>query len=234
MEPGDDTGHSPAPAKFDQYADDYSTLHQQSIGASGESPEYFSAYKLHCLVRLLGPRFEDPILDYGCGIGTLTEHLAKRFRFVAGYDPSASSLSRATTRCPGASFHSDPSTLPDGHFGAAVLSGVLHHVPPRERIDVLRSVIEKLRPRTGRLVVFEHNPLNPLTRRAVDQCAFDDDAILLGPWEAVRLLRGAGLDDIERNFIVFFPKALAPLRPLEPFLRFLPIGAQMMLIGTRR
>jgi hypothetical protein len=32
---------------------------------------------------------------------------------------------------------------------------------------------------------------------------------------------------------VFFPRPLARLRPLEPRLRWLPLGAQMLVIGER-
>ena len=83
------------------------------------------------------------------------------------------------------------------------------------------------------MVVFEHNPLNPLTRRAVATCAFDDDAILLWPWEAKRLVASGGFSHTRLEYIVFFPRALAPLRPLEPKLAWLWLGAQVMVVGAR-
>ena len=85
----------------------------------------------------------------------------------------------------------------------------------------------------GRLFVFEHNPLNPVTRRAVAACDFDDDAVLLWPWQARRVLRSAGLRDVRLDYIVFFPRSLARLRPLEPRLAWLPLGAQVMVVGSR-
>jgi SAM-dependent methyltransferase len=104
---------------------------------------------------------------------------------------------------------------------------------PQERDAVLATVRETLRP-GGHIVVFEHNPLNPVTRRAVAACPFDDDAILLWPWEARRLLRRAGFEDVALDFIVFFPRPLAFLRRLEPRLRRVALGAQQMLVGVRR
>lgn len=104
---------------------------------------------------------------------------------------------------------------------------------PAERPGVLATVRSALRP-GGRIVVFEHNPLNPLTLRAVKTCPFDDDAILLPPWTAKRTLADAGFVDVELDYIVFFPKPLAFLRRFEPRLRRLVIGAQQMLVGTRR
>ena len=113
-----------------------------------------------------------------------------------------------------------------------MLSGVLHHVPPHERKSVMSTVLQKLAP-GGKVVIFEHNPWNPVTRRAVAECEFDDDAILLWPGELRGLLRGVGYADVRLEYIVFFPRPLALLRPLEPRLSWLFMGAQTMTIGTR-
>lgn len=218
-------------AKFDEYAKSYDALHAASIGASGESTEYFAAYKLDCLSRISAPESE-PILDFGCGIGNLTEQLVKRFGKVHGFDPSKESVAVAKSRAPNAVFYEETSQIPEASFETAVLSGVLHHIAPQERSPLLREVVGKLRP-GGRLVVFEHNPLNPLTQKAVAACPFDDDAILLSPWGAKRLLRDAGLLEIRLDYIVFFPRFLGFLRPLEPRLRRVLLGAQMMLVARR-
>jgi 2-polyprenyl-3-methyl-5-hydroxy-6-metoxy-1,4-benzoquinol methylase len=222
-----------ADPKFDAYAASYEELHRNNIAASGEDPAYFHEYKLDCLRRkaLLKGR----LLDFGCGIGNLTERFASPragLDEVHGYDPSEVSVAEAKARAPGATFHTDVASLPSGHFDVAVLSGVLHHVVPEERRDVLATVRKALRP-GGHIVVFEHNPLNPLTQRAVKTCEFDDDAILLWPWEARRVLRDSAFADVALDFIVFFPKPLAFLRALEPKLRRLAIGAQQMLVARR-
>ena len=219
-------------SEFDAYAGSYEEDHRSSIAASGEDPAYFHDYKVACLARKAMSE-DGPLLDFGCGIGNLTERFAARFREVHAYDPSAKSIERAKERAPNATFHVEASTLPKDHFATAVLSGVLHHVLPSDRVDLLRTVRGLLRP-GGRIVVFEHNPLNPVTRRAVAACAFDDDAILLWPWEARGLLGQAGFTDVELDFIVFFPKSLSFLRPLEPRMRGVIFGAQQMLVATKR
>lgn len=218
--------------KFDAYASDYATIHAKNIAASGESPVYFAEYKRHCLERLVGPEYQRPVLDFGCGVGQVTEQIAKRFTEVHGYDPSPASLEAARARLPEVRFHAAPEAIPEQHFGLAILSGVLHHVAPAEREELLRGILAKLEP-GGRVVVFEHNPLNPLTRKVVRECPFDDDALLLGPYEAKRLLRASGFARVERRFIVFLPRPLAALRFLEPYLWPVPLGAQMMLVGHR-
>ena len=62
---------------FDSFAADYVSIHQQNIAISGEDSTYFADYKLGCLQRLAGEDFRQPVLDYGCGIGILTERLAR-------------------------------------------------------------------------------------------------------------------------------------------------------------
>jgi 2-polyprenyl-3-methyl-5-hydroxy-6-metoxy-1,4-benzoquinol methylase len=218
-------------AKFDDYARSYDALHNKNLEASGEPLEYFSAYKRACLERLGAPA-DGPLLDYGCGIGNVTRALADGFREVHGYDPSSESLKVAGERVPEAKLHSAMESVPTAHFASAVVSGVLHHVPRPERVPVLERVREKLRP-GGRLFVFEHNPLNPVTRRTVATCPFDDDADLLWPWQAKKLLTLAGYRDVALDYIVFFPRPLAFLRPLEPRLGWLPAGAQMLVVGKR-
>jgi 2-polyprenyl-3-methyl-5-hydroxy-6-metoxy-1,4-benzoquinol methylase len=219
-------------AEFDQYAHSYAAMHAQSVAASGEAPEYFAVYKQRVLERLLGAGFDRPLLDFGCGIGNLTTHLAKAFPRVDGYDPSEECIKVAKERAPGATFFSDTERLPKDHYGALVIANVLHHVVPSERPALLASATATLA-RGGRLVVFEHNPLNPVTRHAVAACPFDENAVLLSPWETRRLLRGAGLSDVTLDYIVFFPNALSAMRPLEPHLTWLPLGAQVCAWGVR-
>jgi SAM-dependent methyltransferase len=218
--------------EFDAHAGSYEDDHRSSIAASGEDPAYFHDYKVSCLARK-GVSADGPLLDFGCGIGNLTERFVKTYREVHGFDPSTVSVARAKERAPGAVFHEDVRSLPKEYFETAVMSGVLHHVQPSARVDLLRTVSGLLRP-GGRLVVFEHNPLNPVTRRAVASCAFDDDAILLWPWEARGVVEDAAFEDVSLEYIVFFPRPLAFLRPLEPRLSKVLLGAQMMVVGRKR
>jgi SAM-dependent methyltransferase len=225
MKPADER----MPSTFDAYADDYEALHAASIAASGESTAYFAQYKVDYLARL-GVSRDSRVLDYGCGIGNLTEKLVTRFAHVHGYDPSAKSLAITHRRAPSAVLYDRPEAIPGRGFDAAILSGVLHHVPVVDRLGLLEHVRGALAP-DGKLIVFEHNPMNPLTQRAVSQCPFDDDAVLLSPWRAKSLVRRARFSQPVVRFIVFFPKALALLRPLEPGLGWLPLGAQWTLVA---
>lgn len=216
--------------KFDQYASTYREAHRASVRLSGEGPEYFAEHKLGCLQRA-GVPAAARVLDYGCGTGSLTRLLARQFAVVAGYDPSRESLAVARAAAPQATFHEAEADVPSGAFDVAILSGVLHHVPPAERPAVLHAVVQKLAA-GGRVFVFEHNPYNPVTRRAVRDCPFDDDAILLRPRELRRLL-AAELCSVQQDYVLFFPRPLAGLRRFEPLLRRCPLGAQTLTTGAR-
>jgi len=218
-------------AKFDVYARDYANLISQNVRLTGESSDYFAEHKLQCLERL-GMPADTAVLDFGCGVGSLTAKLVTRFGSVHGFDPSQESLALARSNNPGATFSSDLDSVPEGGFGLAVIANVLHHVPPADRPSVVRAIRSKLAP-SGKLVVFEHNPWNPLTQRAVAICPFDDDAVLLWPREVKKLLRSCDFGAVRQDYILFFPRFLAPLRPLEPKLGWLMLGAQTMTVATR-
>jgi SAM-dependent methyltransferase len=218
--------------QFDQFAENYEEILNQNIRLTGEDSEYFAAYKARHLARWMGTNFRGRILDYGCGVGALARFLKRELRqaTVDGCDVSRASLARldAELRAQGL-FTSDMRELP--HFyDLIVLSNVLHHVALEQRQETILSLRNRLAP-GGRIAIVEHNPLNPLTRRAVAHCAFDEDAILLPRREAVRYLRRAGLRIAERDYIVFFPRRLAALRGLEPWLNWCPLGAQYALLA---
>jgi SAM-dependent methyltransferase len=218
-------------AKFDAYAEDYERLHAQSVSITGEETDYFARYKVDCLIRAgLAPGAK--ILDFGCGIGNTTVQLVESFSNVHAFEPSQQSAQKTKERAGSATVYDDAAAIPRGEFSAVVLSCVLHHVPLAERASVMAQVSSALEP-GGRLFVFEHNPWNPLTRRAVAACPFDDDAILLWPGEQRRLLEAGGFDQVTLDYIVFFPKFLSFLRGLEPRLRWLPAGAQTMTTGVK-
>jgi SAM-dependent methyltransferase len=219
-------------AEFDAHAGTYAELHASSVKASGEDPAYFSEYKQKWLERMFSAD-RRPVLDFGCGIGNLTHLLERSFPVVHGFDPSKKSVEMARARAPGATFFDDKASLPRDTYGTIVLANVLHHVRPSDRADLVGELATRLAP-GGRLVIFEHNPLNPVTVNAVQACAFDADAVLLFPWEVTRLLDGAGLARRKLDYIVFFPRQLARLRPLEPYLARVPVGAQVCAWAERR
>jgi len=227
----------PEKAEFDRYAKDYTDLHRASVRASGEEPSYFSRYKAQYMARCVGTAraLRDlDVLDFGCGVGNSIPHLRNAFpnAILHGVDPSGESIRIAReTPIGNATFRvSDGSMLPysDCSFDLVQVACVFHHILPEMRRHWMQEIRRVLRP-GGEAFVFEHNVLNPLTVKTVRDCPFDEDAILLPRRELLNLSRSAGLSEIRARYIVFFPAALAPLRPLEPFISWIPFGAQYVV-----
>jgi hypothetical protein len=109
----------------------------------------------------------------------------------------------------------------------------VHHVLPADRPGLAAELARVAAP-GGLVVLFEHNPWNPLTRLAVSRCAFDDDAVLLGRGETRSLLAAAGLDPVEARYILFFPWSGELLRSIERRLGRLPLGAQHYSAAAKR
>lgn len=219
--------------QFDAYARSYDALHRQSIIASGEEPAYFAEYKISYIASFLGRAFISKhlsILDFGCGIGNSLPYLAHLFpnAKLHGVDVSSESVLLAEQRNPEVSFallEGGRIPIADHSLDIAFAACVYHHIPPNERALWTAEIRRVLKP-GGHFFIFEHNPLNPVTRYAVKNCEFDDDAILLSRQESLSLLSSAGMTRPAIDYIVFFPKPLSLLRPLEKHLRWLPLGAQ--------
>ena len=109
---------------------------------------------------------------------------------------------------------------------------VVHHVPTGQRTRFAQELQRVVRP-GGVVAIFEHNPVNPLTRVAVSRCEFDADAVLLGRRRVASLLRDAGLRIVERRYLLFFPFERRWTRPAERGLAQLPLGAQHYAVAKR-
>ena len=219
---------------FDEFASSYRNLLDSSIAITGESADYFAGVKAQYVASVLGAEFAGRLLDFGCGVGVLSGALAKQFPAARrdGFDPSSRSIAAIHPElAKSGRFTSDENELRE-EYDAIIVANVLHHVPPGDRSAVVHSVARRLS-REGRLFIFEHNPFNPLTRRAVDRCEFDADAVLLPSREALGYFAPAGLEVVQRHYIVFFPRWLRALRPLEPKLTWCPLGAQYVAVAKR-
>jgi 2-polyprenyl-3-methyl-5-hydroxy-6-metoxy-1,4-benzoquinol methylase len=219
---------------FDHFSNNYKKLLDRSTALSGEDAEYFSEYKARYVARTVGAAFRGKILDYGCGVGLLSVLLKRRLpnATIHGYDVSAESVKMIPAGLTSEGvFSSDISRL-HCDYQVAIISNVMHHVPPKDRQQTISEIANRLNPH-GRLVLFEHNPLNPLTQWVVKHCPFDDDAILLPPREARKYMSAAKLAVERRDYVVFFPRMLSLLRPLEPILGWLPAGGQYAMIGEK-
>ena len=218
--------------EFDVHARDYEQTLDRSLAFSGEGADWFARRKageLRNLARNLGGGAPVRVLDVGCGVGMVLQHLDPGlFPAPAGTDVSEPMLAGARERVPGAGFVAcGPDGAlphPEGAFDLTFTACTLHHVPPADRPAFMASLARVTRP-GGLVVVFEHNPFNPVTRAIVAGCEFDRDAILLPASEVRQLMAGAGLVPRRPRYYLFVPPQLRGLAFLEALLAWLPLGA---------
>lgn len=223
-------------SEFDRYVAAYDAMHRANIARFGEGPDYFADYKVREARRVAGsaPR----ILDFGAGIGNSIESFGRHFPEAAltCADVSGDSLAYAERRHPGAArmlrIGGERLALPDASVDLAFAACVFHHIAAAEHPVWLAELLRVTRP-GGRLALFEHNPWNPLTVRAVRTCPFDENAVLIAPPAMRARVRAAGWAAVATRFHVFFPRALSALRPLEPRLGWCGIGAQYAVWAIR-
>jgi SAM-dependent methyltransferase len=227
-------------AEFDRFADEYQEMLRGAIKITGEGPEYFGEYKIEVLTRLAASRKILPqcILDFGSGIGNSVPYFRRHFPAarLTSADVSQRSLDLSEQRFPGMAegVRIQDNRIPceNDSFDVSFSACVFHHIPHEEHVGWLRELRRVTRP-GGMLAIFEHNPLNLLTVRAVDNCPFDENAHLIGAKELVAHFREAGWETPTSQYHLFFPHALSRLRFLEPRFSWIPLGGQYSVAATK-
>jgi SAM-dependent methyltransferase len=220
---------------FDEFAADYARLLDDPLRRSfaGDS-DFFILQKCRALRRHLesGHRRSGRmrILDAGCGPGTALS-LMRGAHQVIGSDVSLAMLGQAVREGPVVA--QEPFDLPfrTGAFDAAFAFCVYHHLETSERVRHLRELARVVR-RGGQVFVFEHNPLNPVTRLVFTRAPVDRGCRMIPRRELAGLFREAGLRDVKHGYVMFVPQALdRPLGALERYLEWLPLGGQYFVSG---
>lgn len=220
---------------FDKYAEDYNDILKDQLNFFDEESNYFAEYKVH-IVRNRIRSEPETILEYGCGTGRNIPFLHKMFpgSKVSGCDLSEKSLEIAKKMNTAADFFPlNNSGQFSKKFDLVLVACVFHHIPPPDRRETISELRGLLRP-GGELFVFEHNPFNPVTRRLVNTCPFDKDAVLLRPKELRGLFIRGGLEILKMRYALFFPGFLKKIRFIEKGLGWLPMGGQYYLQALSR
>jgi ubiquinone/menaquinone biosynthesis C-methylase UbiE len=240
---------APAAAEFDTYAKDYlggtDNWFKRLVGGSLEN---FIAVKVDWLLEYIGHKLpasvsnpaETSLLDFGCGTGEMLQQLRKGgFRGrLEGCDVSRGMLAELVMLW-------DSGELPRLHvtraraldlrersFDLVLACCVFHHIPRSERCEVFRELKAVLKP-GGRVIVFEHNPHNPLTRFVISRTAIDRDAILLDAAECKQVAAEAGLLILRADHMLFFPPRFKWTARIDRWLRRVPLGGQYAMVSER-
>jgi ubiquinone/menaquinone biosynthesis C-methylase UbiE len=180
------------------------------------------------------------LLDYGCGTGEMLKWL-NRFGFpghLHGVDVSPAMLNEAETRWdafqkPIFSLINETKTdFADNSFHCIVATCVFHHIEPQKRDNVFQEIKRILTP-GGKVIIFEHNPLNPLTRLIVKRSAIDKNAVLLYPKEIRNHYHKLSFVNFRLEYLMFFPSNINILQRFSRYLCWFPLGAQYAAIGVK-
>ncbi|MGG9960769.1 class I SAM-dependent methyltransferase [Ferruginibacter sp. SUN106] len=220
---------------FDDYAKDYRAVHTENVKLSGADSFYFAAMKVQ-LLQQFEKNSTLKILDIGCGDGATELFMQQYFPqwLVEGIDVSEKSIAEAKAKniinSRFSVYNGTQIPFEDNSFDTVFIAGVLHHVDFDLHPIIMQEIFRVLKP-GGRLYLFEHNPLNPVTKHLVNTCVFDKDAKLLRNNYTKRLIKKSGLTIGHNKFIIFFPRKglLSKFIFLEKYLQWLPLGGQYFI-----
>jgi SAM-dependent methyltransferase len=193
---------------------------------------YYAEYKVNILRSICGEfKSNLKILEFGCGVGRNLGWIQKYYSNsdLYAYDISTESIQIAKKNNPNIKIISDEFIESTKcYFDIIFIAGVFHHIPPDIRDDVIKTLFGLLK-NTGSIVVFEHNPYNPLTRYMVNTCEFDENAELLTKKELIKLFVKEGFILSKSSYSLFFPPKLSGLNFMEKFIWWFPLGGQYYL-----
>ena len=223
---------------FDSFSKNYNEDLNDAIRLTGYDSSALTKAKLQKLQELFPylVRLNFNLLDFGCGIGNLFESVKQFFPRASytGVDQSGESIIKAQSRFSDSSiFHNLHSEKwKNTKYDLIFSAGVFHHIPHDEHKKILKELSDLLNP-NGKLVIWEHNPFNPVTRKIVNDCVFDQDAILIYPSRMKKNMQEIPLANIQVIYTTFFPKIFSSLNVLDPYLDWLPLGGQFITHGEK-
>ncbi len=235
---------------FDEIARDYEKIHNQSLPPGVQSESFIiqrAAYATQWILSKIKDK-EFSYLDFGCGNGRMLKCLLDSFELrpfldtgqlqLFGFDTSSDSLSEARKLMNNESviLVENWREFPQAHrFDLVLTCHVFHHIPLKERPKTAADLYRRMKP-GSRLVIWEHNPLNPVTRVLVKTCPFDKDARLLTSMKTRNLFLKSSFRLLESAYINLLPPQWVKndcLAAIEKKLLSFPIGAQYWMMFQR-
>ncbi len=219
---------------FDGYVRQYRKNHTDNIKRiSGADSNYFSEYKVKEIMNCEKNTRNAVVLDFGCGDGNSAPYFIEHLLSISyyGIDISSKSIEVAKRQrfkqCHFETFNGENIPFKDNTFDIVFMANVLHHINCTYHKIILSECYRVLK-KSGRLYIFEHNYLNPLTRKIVNDCEFDVGAKLIPSNNIKGTVKEIGFNDIKRKYTIFFPRKFLFkfVVPFEKYLHWCPFGGQ--------
>lgn len=223
---------------FNDYVETYKKEVQSSISFIGQEHDFFVNVKANLIKEIADKNFNNPedihLLDIGSGIGLIDHQISSKFKNLYGVDIEESIVEKAKEYNLGVNYtFYDGKKLPfkDNSIDFVFTINVMHHIPP-EYWEQFVKEMQRVTRKDGIAAIFEHNPLNPLTKLAVSKCELDRGAVLL----TKRKLKSLFIQKfklIDEAYILFFPLKNNIFRSIETILKWIPLGAQYYIYGRK-
>ena len=217
---------------FDNFVESYITQTQKQTIFFNKERDYFDLYKVNLLKEINTSR-PNKILDFGCGIGLCLRFLVKTFKSskIYAHDESKKSQAFAKKKYHGVYFL-NKNQLEKHKYDIIFISGVFHHVQIEKRKKLI-SKLNRMLNKNGNIFITEHNPYNPITQKIVSECEYDKDAQLLKRKNLFNLLKSNNFSIKNSGYYLFFPEFFKFFRPVEKYLRWLPLGGQYFIFAKK-
>jgi SAM-dependent methyltransferase len=232
--------------EFDKLSEGYHAGFDDRLkGIIGETARDFLKPKVNLLSKVAGRYFQNEspsslrMLDFGCGSGDfLAEILEKGVKWqIEGCDVSQGMLAEAKRKHAEALekvalWNCSQRELPNETYNLITAVCVFHHIEPFRWLETARAIFGALK-KGGLFLLFEHNPLNPITRWMVTRTEVDKNAVLLQSSTSKGLMKKAGFSNVSAEYFLFFPPRLKLLSGCESVFRRVPLGGQYMMVGMK-
>lgn len=222
---------------FDERKNDYSDIMGRSLRFTGKNHDYFTRGKASIIQKIVHEELRQEIrsrvrvLDIGCGHGFIHHYLQDYD--ITGLDTAGSVLELAQHANNGVNYvHCDGGDLPfqSGSFDVILMICVIHHVAKEEWSYFLKEV-RRVLGLSGFVIIFEHNPFNPITRYIVKKNPLDVGANLISSSCLREQLFDTGFAGVKSRYISLTPFALPIFGAVEKMLNKIPLGAQYYTIA---
>lgn len=222
---------------FDADVEEYNANMAAQLGSDYEK---FAKYKVELLNFLVRDKVQK-ILNYGCGIGNDMQYFMDCWNDAKlyGCDISQKSVEYAEKISPKVVYFQSDTTEKIYQQGVkwdiVFLAGVLHHIPPIERGGWMKAIADNVSS-GGYICVFEHNVINPMTKKIVTH-PIEDPPLDKLEWtlklkEIENLLQSShsGMRTYWKGYTLFSPIRRTWITKAETLLKWCPLGAQQCVI----